>query len=98
MSDIDEPLWHTNDGRAIYVFEMTDVHLKHAKAFLEKRIAEGKYRQPHTCMAVDMSDGPCIDCDDEVEVRMAWEEWVIRFDKEMRRRAADAARRAACPT
>lgn len=91
MSDVDEPMWHTNDGRALYVVEMTDDHLKNAKAFLERRLADKKYLQPHSC-PVDLSDGPCIDCEDETTLCIAWEEWVVRFDKEIRRRDAEARR------
>ena len=91
----DEPLWHTNDGRVIYAFEMTDDHLKNAKAFLERRIANKEYQKAHSC-PVDVSDGPCIDCEDEEALLIAWEEWIDRFDKESRRRVADAARRASC--
>lgn len=92
----DDEQWHTNDGRSLYVFEMTDEHLKNAKAWVEKRLANKAYLQPHSC-PVDLSDGPCIDCEDETTLCYAWEGWVVRFDREIRRRAADAARtQSAC--
>lgn len=88
-----EELWHTDDGRALYAFEMTDEHLRNVKTFLERRVANKEYLRAHSC-PVDASDGPCIDCEDETNLLVAWEEWLIRFEKEIRRRAAKTARQA----
>lgn len=86
--------WVTIEGKRLLVAEMSDDHIKNAKAFLERKIAKKAYRNGHAC-PVDISNGPCGECDAEDALHIRWEEWVHRFDVEARRRAADAARQAA---
>lgn len=92
----DNEQWVTNDGQRLYVFEMSDAHVTNAKAFLEHRIKNKEYLDGHSCSGYDSSDiGPCVHCDNETDLLVRWEEWIIRFDKDIQRRAADVARQAA---
>lgn len=95
MSCIHENQWITKDGRKFYVFEMSDAHVANSKKFLERRLANEEYRLKNHMCPVDISDGPCFDCMHEEETKGHWEEWIKAFDLELRRRAADAARRNA---
>jgi hypothetical protein len=86
----DNAQWVTSNGRRLYPFEMTDEHIQNVKAFLERRIHNKEYLRGHSC-PVDISDGPCLVCDEETNLLINWEEWLVRFDKEIRRRAAGQA-------
>lgn len=81
-------LWTTLDGCHVRLRDMTDDHLLNSKNFVVTRLANGDFEEPHICPVVDIGDGPCADCHDDIgELRREkYEMWLIHFRNEMERR------------
>ena len=85
---MDKGQWETRDGRTLAIADMTTKHLKNTAAFLQWRLDRGDHRRSHMCMVVDISDGPCWDCNENFDRKQRWEDKIAEFKAELTSRAS----------
>lgn len=86
----DDLQWETNDGRKLFLRDMTTEHCRNAAAHLRKAIQLGRHKcDGHECQSVSFGletlEG-CYECHEESETLANWQYWIHKFDTEVARR------------